>query len=224
MITPLPKPDAIIFDLDGTLVDTEPLYSIASQRVLDAYGQIYTAELKQRCMGGAARVSAQIVIDEFGLPLTPEAYLALREQHLIELFKQSPEIPGAGEFIAAAYANGVRLGLATSSHRHLRDIKLADKFWAPLFAANICGDDPNLEHSKPAPDIFLLCAAALEVSPERCVVFEDSRNGVMAATAAGMTVVGVTSSHAAPGDLDLAAFTVDDFHEALTLIEDWREQ
>lgn len=211
----------MIFDLDGTLVDTEPLYSIASQRVLDAWGHLYTPELKQRCMGGAARISAQIVIDEYNLPLTPQEYLSRREAHLVELFENSPEIAGAGAFIAAAHAAGLRLGLATSSHRRLKDIKLADKSWAGLFAASICGDDPALENSKPAPDIFLLCAAELGVPPELCLVFEDSRNGVAAASAAGMTVIGLSSAHAAPGDLDAAALCIRDFHEAMALLDSW---
>lgn len=213
----------MIFDLDGTLVDTEPLYSIASQRVLDSYGETYTPELKQRCMGGAARMSAQIVIDEFDLPLTPDEYLALREVHLIELFKHSPEIPGAGRFVTAAHDAGLPLGLATSSHGHLRDIKLADKPWARLFAASICGDDARLQNSKPAPDIYLLCAAALDVAPEGCIAFEDSRNGVLAAATAGMTVIGIDNVHAARGDLDGAALTVTDFREAMTLLAGWRQ-
>ncbi|MDZ7684238.1 MAG: HAD hydrolase-like protein [Gammaproteobacteria bacterium] len=77
MSAPLPDPAALIFDLDGTLLDTEPLYSMASQRVLDAYGHVYTPELKRRVMGGDSHTSAQVVIDEFGLPLTSHEYLEL---------------------------------------------------------------------------------------------------------------------------------------------------
>lgn len=222
MKSSLPRPDALIFDLDGTLVDTEPLYSIASQRVLDAYDAVYTAELKQRCMGGAARLSAQIVIDEYDLPLTAEEYLELRERHLVELFRESPEIAGAGAFVEAAHAAGLRLGLATSSMARLKDIKLADKSWAALFDASICGDHPELKRSKPEPDIFLLCASTLAVPPAQCIVFEDSRNGVAAAVAAGMTVIGINSVHIAPGDLAEAALSVNDFHEALALLDQWQ--
>ena len=221
MMTKLPRPAAMIFDLDGTLVDTEPLYTIAAQRVLDAWGVAYTPELKQRSMGGAARVSAQLVIDEYQLPLTPEEYLALREEHLVELFEHCPEIPGAGEFVTAAHEAGLALGLATSSLAHLRDVKLADKAWSSLFAATICGDHPNLKRSKPAPDIFLLCAEALGVSPAECIAFEDSRNGVEAALGAGMKVVAINNVHAAPGDLASADLSINDFHDAMALLEAW---
>lgn len=212
----------MIFDLDGTLIDTEPLYSVATQKVLDPYGQIYTETLKRRCMGGDSHTSAQIIIDEFSLPLSAEAYLAQREVYLLELFKHSAEIAGAGEFLTAAHAAGHRIGLATSSHSHLKDVKLAGRSWSALFEALVCGDHPDLLHGKPAPDIFLLCASALQVEPGDCLVFEDSRNGVESALAAGMTVVGLDNIHIGPGDLAGAAHVISNYHEALPWLAEWR--
>ena len=210
-----PDPAALIFDLDGTLLDTEPLYSDASQKVLDQYGQVYTPELKRRVMGGDSHTSAQIVIDEFDLPLTSAEYLALREAHLLELFANCGEIEGAGEFVSAAHGAGLPVGLATSSHDYLRAIKLGGKPWAHLFHATICGDHPGLERGKPAPDIFLLCASALGVPPEQCIAFEDSRNGIASALAAGMQVVGVMSPWVTRDDLSAATVIIDSYAEAL---------
>ncbi len=70
------RPSALIFDLDGTLLDTEPLYTIASQRVLDPYDQVFSPELKKRCIGRDSRQSAQITIDHASLPLSVDEYLA----------------------------------------------------------------------------------------------------------------------------------------------------
>lgn len=217
-----PRPDAMIFDLDGTLLDTEPLYSDAAQKVLDEYGETYTLELKRQTMGGDSYTSAQIVIDAFGLPLTADEYLAKREAHLIDLFRQCPEIEGAGDFIARLHSAGVTIGLATSSHHYLRDIKLGGRRWAGLFHATVCGDNPALGQGKPAPDIFLLCANELGIAPEKCLAFEDSRNGVTAARAAGMTVIGIDSPWVSPGDLAEASATVANFIEATALF-DWLE-
>lgn len=219
---PLRKdPAALIFDMDGTLLDTEPLYTRASQRVLDAYDAIYTPELKRRVMGGDSHTSAQIVIDEFGLPLTTDEYLARREVHLLELFPGCPEIDGAGDFLLAASDRGHRLGLATSSHAHLRDLKLAGRKWSSRFGAAVCGDHPSLERGKPAPDIFLLCAAELGVPPERCIAFEDSRNGIAAAAAAGMQVVGIESPWVTAEDLAGADVTIASYRQALAWLDDW---
>lgn len=218
------NPAALIFDLDGTLLDTEPLYSIAVQRVLDDYGATYTPALKKRTMGGDSRVSAQTVIDEFSLPLTVDDYLARREVFLRELFLDCPEIEGAGHFVERAAKAGKTLGLATSSHQHLRDLKLGKRDWAAHFRANICGDHPDLIRGKPAPDIFLLCAQALGVDPAGCLAFEDSRNGIEAAKGAGMQVVAIRSPFVDDGDLGAAHHIINDFTEATGWLDDWLRQ
>jgi pseudouridine-5'-monophosphatase len=209
----LPKPAALIFDMDGTLLDTEPLYSQASQKVLDLYNVVYTPELKQRCIGGDSHTSAQIVIDEYQLPLTSQEYLEAREVHLLELFRTVPEMPGAGRFIHATGSKGARLGLATSSHQHLVDIKLGQRDWADRFGTVVCGDDQALNNGKPAPDIFLLCAERLQVDPTQCIAFEDSPNGVKAALAAGMQVVAIESPYVEKEALDGASAYIQDYDE-----------
>lgn len=187
------KPAGFIFDMDGTLLDTEPLYSDASQKVLDPYGVEYTAELKQRCIGGDSHNSAQIVIDHYNLPLTSSEYLAQREVHLVELFRNVPEMPGAADFINTLGERNLAAGLATSSHKHLADIKLSHRSWAGHLREIVCGDDPQLKRGKPEPDIFLLCAEKMGLDPTQCIAFEDSPNGVRAALAAGMQVVAIES-------------------------------
>ena len=151
-----------------------------------------------------------------------DEYLARREVHLIELFRACPEIAGAGAFVTTAHSGGMILGLATSSNAHLRDIKLGDKSWGTLFQASVCGDHPHLKHGKPAPDIFLLCARELGVSPAECMVFEDSRNGIEGARAAGMKVVGIDSIHVEPGDLAGAHHIIGNFDDALPWLEAWQ--
>lgn len=207
------NPAAFIFDMDGTLLDTEPLYTHASQKVLDPFGAIYTPELKQRCIGGDSHTSAQIVIDEFDLPMTSQEYLDKREVYLLELFRTVPEMPGAGDFIKNLHAKAQQIGLATSSHQHLADIKLEQRDWAEHFHQIVCGNDAQLQRGKPEPDIFLLCAERLGVDPAQCIAFEDSPNGVTAALAAGMQVVAIESPYVEPGALGGATTTISHYNQ-----------
>ena len=92
----IPRPAALIFDLDGTLLDTEPLYTTAAQKVMDPYGAIYTMALKRQAMGGDSRRSAQLAIDHGQLPLSVDEYLQQREVHLRDLFADAAEMPDEG--------------------------------------------------------------------------------------------------------------------------------
>ena len=216
-------PAALIFDLDGTLLDTEPLYTLASQQVLDPYEQFYSPELKKRCIGRDSRHSAQMTIDHASLPLTVDEYLAAREVHLRTLFQNPPEISHAEHFLTAAKQIKIPLGLATSSHQHLCDLKLSEKSWASAFEQIICGDNPLLSRGKPEPDIFLLCASKMGVTPARCIAFEDSPAGVQAASSAGMKVIAISSPYVDAKDLSDAEVIIGSYDELNGLIEHWQK-
>lgn len=205
---------ACIFDLDGTLLDTEPLYTQAGQEIITPYGKTFDPALKRRTMGGDARVSAAIIIEHLELPLTVDEFLGRRRVVLERLFPGAPEIAGAGDFLRHLAAGAMRIGLATSTHRELCALKLRNRSWADGFHAVVCGDDPRLSRPKPDPQIFLLCAQDLGVLPSDCLVFEDSPIGVRAATAAGMTVVAIASPYVERGELTQAALVLDDFTTA----------
>jgi pseudouridine-5'-monophosphatase len=215
------RPEGIIFDLDGTLLDTEPLYTEATQKVLDPFGHIYSMELKKRCMGGDSRLSAQMTIDEYDLPMSVDEYLSTRNVYLLELFPTSPEIKGAGEFVSALAETQIPFGLATSSHKPLCDIKLSSKDWGSSFHSIVCGDNEAVKKGKPEPDIFLVCADLLDIPAGNCVVFEDSPTGIRAARSAGMRVIGINSQYVDLADLTEAEIIIDSYHELLPLISSW---
>lgn len=216
-------PAALIFDLDGTLLDTEPLYTRASQQVLDPYDQFFSPELKKRCIGRDSRQSAQMTIDHANLPLTVDEYLAAREVHLRTLFQNPPEIAYAEHFLNAANQLEIPLGLATSSHQHLCELKLNQKSWASEFEQIICGDHALLARGKPEPDIFLLCASKMSVTPDRCIAFEDSPAGVQAASSAGMKVIAISSPYVDAQDLSDAEVIISGYDELNCLIERWQK-
>lgn len=183
------KATAAVFDLDGVLLDTEPLYTIATQAVVGRFGKTYEPEHKRHIMGRSDIEGAHWLVKNLNLPLSAQQYLDDRRTYLEELFRQCPCIEGARALVASLRDRKIRLALATSSDSALFRLKTANHPWFSVFEYVICGDDPRLTRSKPNPDIFLLASQGLGVPAEDCVVFEDSVAGVEAALAAGMRVI-----------------------------------
>lgn len=176
----------VLFDLDGTLLDTEALYSAAASDVCARYGKTYTLALKRSVMGGDSRQGAERVVRELGLPISPAEYLRERDARLEALLPTCQPMPGAVGLVEALLERGVRLAIATSGHAEITEKKLAFQPFLRAIDVRICGDDPRLGRPKPAPDIYLLSAELLGAPSAHCAVVEDSVNGVRAGLAAGM--------------------------------------
>ncbi|HEY5449924.1 MAG TPA: HAD-IA family hydrolase [Polyangia bacterium] len=184
------QPRYAIFDLDGVLLDTEPLYTEATAAVAARFGKVYDWSVKRDCIGRGTLEAARIIVEALALPLTPAALVHERDRLLIELVARAPAIAGAEAFSRALAGRGVPLAIATSTEAPLYAIKAArHREWLAIFGAAVCGDDPRVSRPKPAPDIFLAAARDLGAPPESCLVFEDSPFGVEAARAAGMQVI-----------------------------------
>jgi pseudouridine-5'-monophosphatase len=186
----------IIFDNDGLLLDTEPFYTKAHQIVAARYGKVFDWSVKSRMIGLRAEDSARVMIHALQLPISVAEYLEERKHLLAEMFPQAEPMPGAVRLTMHLHQNGIPQAVATSSDRHNFDLKITrHKEWFSIFECLLMGDDPEIKHGKPAPDIFLLAAKRLQASPEHCLVFEDSPAGVEAAHAAGMFVIAVPDPH-----------------------------
>ena len=209
-------PTHVLFDLDGTLLDTEPLYTEATQRVVSRFGKRFDWTLKKRTIGGDAKRGAQIVIDALELPLSVAEYLEERDAHLRVLFESSPAMPGAVALVEALHAAGVGLAIATSSKRALCEQKLKRHPFAARFDAIVCSDDPGVTHAKPAPDLFLAAAARLGAQPGGCLVIEDAPNGTLAAAAAGMACIAIVDPNLRDVDFGPLLAKLDSLEE-LTL-------
>jgi pseudouridine-5'-monophosphatase len=210
---PLLPPTHVIFDLDGTLVDTEPLYTLAAQAVVGRYGKVFDWKIKRQIMGGGPLVGARFVVEHLGLPISPEDYLERREAILRELCTSVPAMPGAQWLVDALQARGIPMAVGTSSTLELCQIKLSSQPFAKHFAVTVCSDDPEVHQAKPAPDIFLVAAARMGANPARCLVFEDTTKGAQAAHAAGMQVIAVPDPHMRSEDFSVALCVVDSLEQ-----------
>jgi pseudouridine-5'-monophosphatase len=178
----------VIFDMDGVLLDTEPLYTQATQQVIEPYGKVFDWSIKCEMMGRKSEESAQYLVERLALPISAEEVLARSRPILEQLFTACREMRGAERIVRALSRHGVPLAIATSSKRRLYEIKTRPHAWFDVFDVVICGDDARVRAFKPAPDIFLAAAEDLGAAREHCLVFEDSIAGLQAARAAGMQV------------------------------------
>jgi HAD superfamily hydrolase (TIGR01509 family) len=184
-------PGAVLFDMDGLLVDSEPLWTIAEERVAERYGGVFTPELKARMIGKRLDLAIEILIEGLNTPAARNAgHAEVAHQLMAEMVKLlasgAPLQPGAVELLDALADARIPLALVSSSYRELVDAAL-QKVGASRFAVTVAGDE--VKHGKPDPEPYLTAARRLGVVPARCVVLEDAPAGLMSAAAAGCACV-----------------------------------
>jgi HAD superfamily hydrolase (TIGR01509 family) len=183
---------AVLFDMDGTLLDSEKLWDIALDDLASWLGGELSAAARQRMVGSSLARSVTILHADLGIEADPESSGAYLTERTAELFRtELTWRPGAAELVAAVHAAGIPAALVTSTHRRLTEIAL-DTLGRDRFAATVCGDE--VRRPKPNPDPYLRAAELLDVEPRRSVAIEDSPLGVAAAEAAGCPVLAVPSA------------------------------
>lgn len=196
-----------VFDLDGTLLDTEGISERAIDQVVAAYGAHHSKALHKAILGRPSAEWTRMVIDALSLhgAIAPLELAQQWERNMHAMMAEVQVLPGSLELLRALHARQVPIALATSSSSHAVHVKRA--FHPELFSyfsVIVCGNDPEVARGKPEPDIFLLAAKRLYAQtrgdghdgasvtpPPRCVVFEDSVLGVQAGKAAKMHTVAI---------------------------------
>ena len=184
----------VLFDLDGTLLDTEPSYAIIEQKLVNEYGngQNISWEIRQRLLGTTPLANAQILINEYQIKLTPKDFLKIRDKLLIEPFSKCQFKKGARETThKCKYELGLKCAIATGSSLHNFENKTNHlKDWLNEdIDIVVTSDDKRVKEGKPAPDIFILAAKELGLEPQECIVFEDAATGVQSAIRAGVGII-----------------------------------
>ena len=181
-------PEGCLFDLDGLLLDTEPLHGQAWAEAVGQFGGSASAELLLGLRGRNKFDNASGLIEALQLTVSVEQLLAVQQPLARDKVRQARAMPGAERLVQHLQAAGVPLAIATSSGRESVEIKLAPHPWLQRIAVRVHGDDPQIQQGKPAPDLFIEAARRLHVEPAQCWAFEDSQAGAKAALAAGCRV------------------------------------
>jgi HAD superfamily hydrolase (TIGR01509 family) len=182
---------AVLFDMDGLLVDTEPLWLETETEVTRRLGAPWTEQDQEALLGGSMERSVSYLLARATRLVPPETVARWLIDGMLERTRAGRVVirPGAREIVAEVAAAGVPYALVTSSQRVFAEAVL-DATGLP-FPVTVCGED--VAETKPAPDPYLLAAKLLDVDPENCVALEDSPNGAASAGAAGCRVVAVPS-------------------------------
>jgi HAD superfamily hydrolase (TIGR01509 family) len=204
-------PGALLFDFDGLILDTEtPTYD-SVRAIFTEHGETLDLAWWQSILGNGSHPHwSEVLAQQLGRPVDRDELTARREAERLPHIHALPVCDGVVELLDAADAAGVPTAVASSSRAewvdgHLVRLGLRRRFAAVVTRDDVAGDR---DRTKPAPDLFLLAAAALGVDPPACVVLEDSPNGVAAGRAAGMAVVAVPGPMTAPLDFGAAHLVV----------------
>lgn len=194
-----PGMKAVLWDMDGTLVDSEKLWDVSMHELYARLGGVLTPEVRESTVGGSAGSVMATVYSDLGLEPDPAAMSESADwlhDRTGELFEAGlPWRPGARELLDALLAEAVPMALVTNTRRVLTEnaLKSIGKHY---FSASVCGDE--VEHAKPAPDLYVHAAELLGFTPAECLAVEDSVTGTMAAESAGCPVLVVPNDVVVP--------------------------
>lgn len=204
---------AVLFDMDGVIIDSEPLHARAAILALSKFNVTLTTEFCYSFIGSTAKHMLEVVREKWQLPFSIETLMQANDAAKKELVAMEgyPAIPGVKKLMEALNQEGFLVAIASSSP-HGEILDTVERLQLGGFLQKIVSG-MQVAHPKPAPDIFLLAASELGVSPSECIVVEDSTNGLLAAKAAGMARVAFYNPNSGHQDLCTANYIIEGFEE-----------
>jgi len=201
--------EAFIFDMDGVIIDSEPMHFDVDIRVMEYYGHPITQEKLEDYVGMTNPELWKSIREEFGMTQTVEEIIEYQLGHKIEVLRaaEMEPIEGIRELLAELKKGGIPRAIASSSPPVFIEAVLEKFGLRDEFQVVVSGE--QVPKGKPAPDVYLRAAELLGVNPERCAVLEDARHGVAAAKAAGMHCIGFVNPNSGNQDLSQADLIVN---------------
>ena len=194
---------AVVFDMDGVLVDTEHLWDEVREELTTEWGGRYTPEAQEAMMGMSSLEWSTYLHEVVGLREKPQTINdEVVRRMLVRYEVELPVVPGAIDAVRRLDEAGYRLAVASSSNRELIDAVLRRLELAALFEATVSSEE--VERGKPSPDVYLEAVRRLDLAASRCAAIEDSASGIRAARAAGMRVIAYPNRHYPPSAEALA--------------------
>jgi HAD superfamily hydrolase (TIGR01509 family) len=195
-------PEAVVFDMDGVLMDSEQLWNQSKEELVRASGGHWREDAPRAMMGMSSREWSQYMHDELGVDEDVQEINRAVVRRMEELYHERlPLLPGAAQVVRSLHRRWP-LALASSANREIIDLALDIAGLSGEFSATVSSEE--VERGKPAPDVYLEAARRLGVRPDRCVAIEDSSNGLRSAAAARMAVIAVPNEHYPPAQDALA--------------------
>jgi HAD superfamily hydrolase (TIGR01509 family) len=214
---------AILFDHDGTLVNSEGIHHSIWQQLLAGYGlELTDAEYKAYFVGVPSKESAVALVQRRGIAVDAAQLLVQKETLTKAYLKQQafPLMPGAAEAVTAALAMGLKLGIVTGAGPDGLQATLCHYMWTHSFDVTVSADD--VQRSKPAPDVYLLALSKLGFQSHEAIAVEDTATGVQSARAAGLPCVAVPHAHSAHQDFSAASYVAVSLADAMVWLKTQR--
>lgn len=205
---------AVLFDMDGVIVDTEPLHRKAYFKTFRDLNISVSEEFYTSLTGTSTKKATNMIKEEFNLEVSPEEIATSKRKYFKHYFDTDPDfdlLPGVRELIINYYENGIKLVLASSASMNTINWVFEKFDIGKYFMGKISGAD--LEESKPNPEIFIKAAEIAGEPKENCLVIEDSTNGIIAAHRAEIFCVAYKSEHSKLQKYDFAKITITNFSE-----------
>jgi HAD superfamily hydrolase (TIGR01509 family) len=203
---------ALIFDMDGLMIDSERLYWQVEKDLARSYGKEVQKDTLWKMMGRRPIDGLRIFIEEVGLPISAEEALAMRDGRMRQKYREESEaMPGLFHILDTFYGK-LKLAVCTGAQKEFLEIvvdrlKIRDRF-------DVLQASDEIQKGKPDPEIYLETCARLEFEPGQCIVLEDSSNGALAGIRAGCYTVGVPSEYSRGQDFSFVDFVASDLYAA----------